>query len=156
MIKQHFTCFESFVTATHSLPLAWEMGQRPWQRACPKPVPTKLCSGAGCCGASNSLKWSGREKPNPELAAPMGPQAGGLQPKGKDSPLPSAGAFSPGEGNSLLFSNTDPRQQPKNLQFFRHVFCSAFTSSWQVLSLLQTQPPCQARPASRNQVLFCW
>lgn len=68
----------------------------------------------------------------------MGPQAGGVQPEGKDSPLPSAGAFSPGEGNSLPFSNIDPRQQPKNLQFFRHVFCSAFTSSWQVLSLLQT------------------
>ena len=110
------------------MPLAWETGQRPWQRACPKPVPTKLCSGAACYVASDSLKESAREKPNPELTAPMAAQAGVAQLVGKDSPL-SAGAFSPGEGNSLPFSSADLRQQPK---------CSAFISSLQVLSVVDT------------------
>lgn len=39
LIKQHFICFESFVPATHNLPLVWETGQKPWQRARPEPGP---------------------------------------------------------------------------------------------------------------------
>lgn len=55
LIKQHFICFESFVPATRNLPLVWETGRKPWQRA-------RTAPRMGCVLWSHGGPGTGRQR----------------------------------------------------------------------------------------------